>query len=93
MSSISFADKYWDKKIKSCVRGKNTKTIPGKIFNECKALCLGESNCKAFEFDVAYGGTKTEGNPKDYLLQRGNDFRRCGGVFRNLSLHVKKAKW
>merc|ERR1719461_2381928 len=73
---------------KGCVNGMNIKLFKNKSLLECQNLCDDETECKAIEYGVAYGGAgKYE--TADCQLQSSSNRVNCDGNHHNLDLYVK----
>ena len=79
----------WEYRPRGCVNGHNIRKIPGRTVQQCKDLCDSDSNCKAIEYGVAYGGSNTEYKPRDCYLQSGNNHAACDGTYWNIDLYIK----
>merc|ERR1711871_366165 len=75
--------------VKGSVGGHNIIKYSDKTVDECKAICDGMSDCVAFEYGVAYGGSGGY-KAKDCQPQSSADYSNCDGAHHNLDLYIKK---
>jgi hypothetical protein len=73
----------------ACVNGNNMAKYADKSVLECKNLCSQRSDCLAFEYGVAHGGSNKQYKHKECQLQSSTDERGCDGNHFNLDLYVK----
>lgn len=73
---------------KGCVNGHNIKMLKDKSVTECANACWAHgSECKAFEYGVAYGGAGRY-QPRDCQLQSSSNRAYCNGAYHNLDLYI-----
>merc|ERR1719410_1626609 len=78
---------------KGCVNGNNIIKYADKSISECEDYCDADTNCLAFEYGVAYGGSSGSYKPRDCQLQSSANYNGCNGANWNLDLYIKTSMW
>lgn len=71
-----------------CIRGQNMKRYRKKSVQQCKQLCLNNTECAAFEYGVKHTGKSRIYRAGDCQLNRKVDKRKCSGGTHDLDLYI-----